>query len=373
MNEEYHQSALLPAEGEPVVVRVNRNRSEISRTSMQLSLAQLQRLVDEFDLGRIIQMDTPTDTQCNTTEPFKTGRGTFLLRARHGDEFIERVEYIHKMMDVLRKKGFLLPEVMRTPEGAGCIVWGERIVEIHRFIPHDNEIHRGWDQMNAAAVALAKLHQILDQEKPSNVLPVSPELRNDIGPMQIYNILNRSDASLQEAVRSIPNADKALEVVREAIHAVVPIIEQYERHVGSLPWLIVHGDYHFWNILYKGNEIVGVVDYDFLQERERLFDIAYALQSVITYLGATHTQDLYDYSELNWKKINQWVNLYDQHTHLPLTRQERAWLPSELLRIFLINICTASMGPTPVEDILQQVFELRLYRWIYQQTDLFTG
>ncbi len=337
---------------------------------MDLSLSQLQSLVDKFDLGRVTRMDKPIDTQCNTTEPFRTGRGMFMLRARHGDEFAERVEYIHAAMDNLRVGGFPVPEVMRTPEGSGCVVWGERIVEVHRYIPHDTGVHRDWARMHSAAGALGDLHRILC-ERPMNITPVNPELRNDIGPDSILTFLEDGEANLEEAAESRADARQALDIVREAKEALLPLVDGYNQRIGQLPWLTVHGDYHFWNILYRGDGIAGVVDYDFLQERERLFDIAYALQSAITYLSATHQRQLTDYGQLAWHHIQSWVEYYNDTTHLPLTAEERAWLPSELLRIFLVSICTTLMQPDPVDALIAQMFELRLYRWLHMQQEMF--
>jgi homoserine kinase type II len=337
---------------------------------MDLSLAQLQFLVDQFDLGRITRMDKPIDTQCNTTEPFKTGRGTFMLRARHGDEFAERVEYIHEVMDTLRANDFPVPEVMKTPEGNGCIVWGERIVEVHRFIPHDTGVHRDWARMFAAAGTLADMHGILAHSKLERP-PVPPELRNDVGPEHILGFLEEGETMLLELAEQREDARRALDVIREARDAVMPMVEGYDQKIGSLPWLTVHGDYHFWNLLYRGDEVAGVVDYDFLQERERLFDLAYSLQSLITYLSATHRKQLFDFAELRWDNVITWIEYYNDATHLPLTREERLWLPTELLRIFLVNICTALSAPNPVEQINSHLFELRLYRWVYAQKELF--
>ena len=357
-------------EGPQVTVGITHSGQKLARTRMDMSHSQLQFLVDQFDLGRIIRMDKPIDTQCNTTEPFKTGRGHFMLRARHGDEFAERVEYIHEVMDALRNNGVPAPEVMRTNKGRGCISWGERIVEVHRYIPHDPGAHRDWKRMDAAAGALADLHRILVECKPSRP-PVSPELRNDLSPDHIVTFLEDGEQTMLELAETRPDAREALEIVREAKEAALPLTEGYDKKIGSVPWLTVHGDYHFWNILYRGDEIIGLVDYDFLQERERIFDLAYAMQSIITYLGATHMRELYDYGELAWANVQTWVEYYNDSTHLPLTEVERAWMPSELLRIFLVNICTALMGPDPVTAVLGHVFELRLYRWLQTQPEMF--
>ena len=56
-------------------MRLDASEHREPRGSMHLTLSQLQKLADDFDLGRVIKMDQPLTTQCNTTDPFRTGRG----------------------------------------------------------------------------------------------------------------------------------------------------------------------------------------------------------------------------------------------------------------------------------------------------------
>ena len=342
-----------------------------SRAGMDLTLSQLQRLADAFDLGRVTQMDKPLTTQCNTTDPFKTGRGTFLLRARHGEEFGERVEYLHGLIDYLCAHSFPCPQVMRSREGKTWTTWGERIVEIHRFVPHDPGIHRDWRRMNAAATILGDLHCSLSRAAEGKT-PVPPEMRNDISPEQIWSLLNEAEATLA-AMHARPDdrTEQAITVCRRARDAVERMLRDYPRIIGNLPWTMVHGDFHFWNLLYRADQIAAVVDYDFVQERERIFDVAYALQNVVTHLRNVHGSILRNWSDLSWGNVRIWIDHYDEATHIPLTAAERRWLPREILRVYLVGVATAILQDDPVELILKQGEELELFIWLSEQSGLF--
>ena len=340
------------------------------RTSMQLSWSQLQKLVDDFDLGRMIQMDVPTQTQCNTTDPFRTGQGTFLLRARHGEEYVERVEYLHGMINDMIGMGFPVPEVMRKRNGKTWTLWGERLVEIHRFVPHDAGSHRDWQRMNSAASMLGDLHRCLDSASRRRT-PVPPEMRNDIGPAQCMALIDEGVYIVAQYADSIGTTTEASRVLQRAREALDPMAENYERGVGNLPWLTVHGDYHFWNLLYKADQIAAVVDYDFMQERERIFDIAYAMQSVIAHLMRVHGTVVESVPKQAWQNLRLWVDLYDETTHLPLTTEERELLPSEILRIFLVSVATSAGQENPIELLNRCGEELDLYLWLSQQKNMF--
>jgi homoserine kinase type II len=340
------------------------------RTSLQLTLAQLQKLADDFDLGRIVQMDRPLDTQCNTTDPFRTGQGTFLLRARHGEEFVERVEYLHYMIDRLIAEEFPTAAVVRSRTGKSWTTWGERIVEIHRFIPHDPGIHRDWRRMNAAASALGDLHTVLAKAALDRT-PVPPEMRNDANPQQCWMLLREAEPALSAQIGVHPQAEDALAIVRQAQGALEPLMGDYARIIGNLPWMTIHGDYHFWNVLYRADQIAAVVDFDFVQERERLFDIAYAMQSIILHLRHVQGVRMKSFSDLAWSNARIWIDLYDEAAPLPLTAAERAWLPMEILRIFLVCIATSTMQEDPVATVLKNGRDLPMFLWISEQKDLF--
>lgn len=351
-------------------IRLDSNFSRHSRTAVQLSWSQLQKLVDDFDLGRMIQMDVPTQTQCNTTDPFRTGQGTFLLRARHGEEYVERVEYLHGMINDMIGQGFPVPEVMRKTNGKTWTLWGERLVEIHRFVPHDAGSHRDWQRMNSAASMLGDLHRCLDQASRRHA-PVPPEMRNDIGPAQCMALIDEGYYLVAQYIEHDPATPEAMKVLQRAREALVPMADNYERMVGNLPWLTVHGDYHFWNLLYKADQIAAVVDYDFMQERERIFDIAYAMQSVITHLTRVHGSVVEFIPKQAWQNLRLWVDLYDETTHLPLTAEEREQLPCEILRIFLVSVATSAGQENPIELLCKCGQELNLYLWLSHQKNMF--
>ena len=340
-------------------------------TFMELTLSQLQKMADAFDLGRVTQMDKPLTTQCNTTDPFRTGRGTFLLRARHGEEYGARVEYLHYIIDYLCSHGFPAAPVMRAKGGRSWTTWGERIVEIHGFIQHDPGIHRDWRRMNAAATSLGDLHRILGQAAVGKT-PVPPEMRNDISPEQTWTLLDEGEATLGSlSARPDARTEEAIEVCRRAREVLEPMLRDYPRIIGNLPWMTVHGDFHFWNVLYRADQIAAVVDYDFVQERERIFDIAYALQNVVSHLRNVHGSRLRGWGDLQWSNARMWVDHYDEAAPKHLTREERKWLPMEILRIFLVGIATGVLQDDPVETILKQGQDLEMFVWVSEQKDLF--
>lgn len=337
----------------------------------QLTLAQLQKLVDVFDLGRIIRMEEVLTTQCNVTDPFRTGQGLFMIRIRHGEDFGERVEFIHSVMRLLGRNGLPIPEVMSRPDGHTWTLWGERIVEIHRYIPHDKGLHRDWQRMHSAAASLGDLHRVLRGFSPT-VPPVPPEMRNDLLPSECWNMLPHAERNLHHAMKGAEEAELAAQhVLSQARDLLVPLLDDYERVLGNLPWNFVHGDFHFWNLLYRSDDIVGVVDFDFLQERERIFDIAYAIQAILGYMNYIEGGDPERFARMHWDNLRTWLDIYDDAVGEPLSEFERRCLPREILRIFLVNTVVSATQANPVEALQQSAVDIGLYRWLCAQEEFF--
>jgi hypothetical protein len=112
-----------------------------------------------------------------------------------------------------------------------------------------------------------------------------------------------------------------------------------------------------------------------VQERERLFDIAYAMQTVIAHLRNVHTSSgsgaPVPPEALSWSNVRLWLDHYDMTTHLPLSEIERRWLPKEIMRIFLVGVATGVLQEDPTETILKHGRELDLFLWIGAQESLF--
>lgn len=353
-------------------LRIKSTEEREPHNLMELSLAQLQRLVDAFDLGRIIHMDEALTTQCNITEPFRTGQGTFMIRIRHGEDFGERVAFIHAVMHYLRENGLPVCEVMRRPDGSTWTLWGDRIVEIHRYIPHEPGLHRDWRRMHAAASSLGDLHKALYRYH-RDLPPVPPEMRNDLQPAECWNMIPHAERNLETYIDSASSEDAAIArgVLAEAREAIIPLLDNYERTLGNLPWMLVHGDFHFWNLLFRSDDVVGIVDFDFLQERERLFDIAYACQAILGYLNYVEGGSPEHFPLMHWGNLRLWLDLYDDVAHQPLSEFERRRLPLEILRIFLVNIVVSATQPNPVPSLLQSASDLPLFRWLAAQDGFF--
>ena len=71
-------------------------------------------------------------------------------------------------------------------------------------------------------------------------------------------------------------SDAHLKLMRRVDSATQRISQAVGSHLEDLPVGGVHGDLHFWNVLYRADQPACIIDLDFLQQGILLHDVAYA-------------------------------------------------------------------------------------------------
>lgn len=115
------------------------------------------------------------------------------------------------------------------------------------------------------------------------------------------------------------------------------IVNRWEALAGELPLTVIHGDWRVENQLFsEAGDIAAIIDFDFVQRRERLFDIAYAL---------------FNFSEF-WSSsiISSFFQGYG-----PLTEHETEILNLAVARVSFFFLCTASFSKNAVMRLIQQL------------------
>jgi homoserine kinase type II len=107
----------------------------------------------------------------------------------------------------------------------------------------------------------------------------------------------------------------------ELILAIGASTARVATRAARLPAAILHGDPHPGNVVVRDGRLRGVIDFDFVHESERVYDIG-ALLDEFARAG--------DDAPLELERIAPLVAAYEAHA--PLTAEERATLPDAMLR-----------------------------------------
>ncbi len=97
-------------------------------------------------------------------------------------------------------------------------------------------------------------------------------------------------------------------IVRKLESQAADLAARFAEHE-RLPNLVIHGDYHSGNLLFEGNRIVGVVDYDKACWQPRIVELAEAL----IYFASSrpgHLKHLVYPGVLDWDKFASFLDSY---------------------------------------------------------------
>jgi homoserine kinase type II len=133
---------------------------------------------------------------------------------------------------------------------------------------------------------------------------------------------------------------------------------RFTKH-GKLPKLIIHGDYYADNLLFSGNRIVGVVDYDKACWQRRVVEIAEALIYFAS-PRAGHMKHLVYPGALDWEPFGRFLQAYAYTA--TLSQHEVDALPDYVsciwLQISLQRLLEKRHPPAAAREALHEVLIL---------------
>jgi len=208
----------------------------------------------------------------------ETERGRYFLKRRFSilrePRRTNAVRLIHAQHDLvkwLRKAGFPAPAIVPTAGGETLLALNGGLYEIQGYIEGDLYDHSRSAHLEAAAITLGRYHACVDGCAPGALCTLG----------ELYSPANASAALRLVTTR----LHEAWQLGRDPVVAAatqqlrIRADELVSRFAGHrrLPTLVIHGDYYAGNLLFQGDHIVGVVDYDKANWQPRVVELAEAL------------------------------------------------------------------------------------------------
>ncbi|MGQ9552556.1 MAG: phosphotransferase [Anaerolineae bacterium] len=225
--------------------------------------------LSHYDLGTVLGIEAGGGTAAAKVI-VTSERGRYLLRSRRpmssGDEI---VTFDHAVILAIADAG--LPTARPEPSDTGQ-TWvrdGECAFEVLPFIeglkPFTQGNHR---QIQSAARTLARFHRA--------TAALNPLGRKD-WPRE-HRIRTMAD-TLAQTIADTPPAGEGLNDARYMLHSAEELSSLLtDETVATLPHVITHGDYTPANVLFQGDEVGGIFDFDWVSHQARMVDLGEALQ-----------------------------------------------------------------------------------------------
>jgi homoserine kinase type II len=313
---------------------------------------KIRRVLDCYDVGELRSAHRVERGYVNQNWEIQTTRGRYFLKHRH-PELRNRavIRAQHALMDHLRKSGFPTPAILPAASGETLLVLDDEFYEIQGYIGGTPYEEARLAHFQAAAMALGRYHDCVRGFTPSTLC--------HMGDLYDPPILNANLRRLRE-LRTRDQGPAVAEIFRQLESREADLRSRFALH-NQLPHLVIHGDYHAGNLLFHGDRIVGVVDYDKARWQPRIVELAEAL----IYFASSrpgHLKHLVYPGFLEWDKFSSFLHDYAYAQAVSLREQEVRALPDYIcciwLSISLQRLLEKGHQPAKALEALREVLSL---------------
>ncbi len=278
-------------------------------------------------------------------------RGDVVVRVHRPWTTPTRLASVHQIQNASRSQGIPIPPVACTVAGTTWTMVHDRLVELTPYVAHDGPALT-WAAMEEAGALLGRLHGAFAAVPASRL--ISPAYSSYADPATALQMMQE----MQEEFVAYQGEEgyEAAAATRAATTVLLThLVQERTAYERRLPRSLIHGDYGGENVLMRASHVVAILDFDYMAERERIFDIAYTLYWTLDRLrpaaGTPH------FSDADLVRAGAVLRRY-LTSGAALTAGEWTALPFEMARVPLYHIAeagyaaTAPYLPSPVEQTL---------------------
>lgn len=239
---------------------------------------ELALVLSHYALGQLQAAQRIEQGFVNENWIVDTDRRRYFVKRRHPDPHkpeqksdTRLILAQHDLMKWLREGGFPAPAIVPTAGGETLLILNGELYEIQDYIEGDLYDHNRSAHLEAAATTLGRYHA-----RVKGFAPWALCTRGELySPTNASTALRLVTARLHEACQlgEDPGLPTAIHQLRSRAH---DLAARFAHH-GTLPHLVIHGDYYADNLLFRDDQIVGVVDYDNASWQPRVAELAEAL------------------------------------------------------------------------------------------------
>jgi homoserine kinase type II len=226
-----------------------------------LDKRHLSQLADDYGLGKLQAANGVTAGSVNTHYRLDAAKGRYFLKI---DEVKSEIE-VKREIDLLlylRKHGFPCPQLIVDRKGRQYRELSGKCLSLYKFI--DGHSREAQDltlgQIENAGRVLADLHVIGKGYKKGIDNRFSFERVGDV----YQEVRDRLPSYFKRIIRTLDEE--------------VAYLEHYLEW--KLPKGIIHGDLFLDNIMFRGEKVVGVLDFEAASRGKYIFDLATAVNAL---------------------------------------------------------------------------------------------
>ncbi len=319
----------------------------------------LERVLGHYPVGQLVAARRAERGFVNDNWIVDTTTGRLFVKRRHPQ--LRKPDLLHaqhRLIRRLRQSGFPAPMIVPTVTAETFLVMDSDWYEIQEYIegtPYDHEqpVH-----LEEAALTLGRYHTLVRGFAPRTLHRPG----EGVGPA----FVSRSVTDLSIAWQ-LPHDRNEADVARQLEAETADLAASFSAH-GPLYRLVIHGDYYADNLIFKRDQLVGVVDYDKACWQPRVRELAEAL----VYFSSPrpgHMRHIVYSGHLRWEPFSLFLHGYAETG--TLRKEEIRVLPDYISCIWLLfslqRLTQEDERPEHALEALQEV--LTLLSWARANAD----
>ena len=290
---------------------------------VQLGSAETAEVLKHFELPVVNEVRAyERGSRRSPKAIIRTLGGTYLLKRRAaGHDDPDRIRFQHAVQIHLEQEGCPVAALVRTRRSGNTRVRrGSRVYELFEFVS-GTRCDDTLGQVNSSGAAMARMHDVC---------------MGWSGPVPGGSGYHASDDVQQALDRIVERFDET----RDQCQALGATFEAAKSKVDALGWAdlpctIVHGDWHPGNMLFTGDDVVALLDFDSARSEPRISEFANGALQFAMRLGSTGKAALPESPNLD--AVCAMRRGYDSGTFEPLEYEERAMTPWLMIQAMIVE------------------------------------
>lgn len=304
----------------------DQNKNKYKDRTNEKKLKEIQWICKEHSIGNLQKIEGVIGKgKTNSLLLVKTNTGKYVLRYISIPITEERINYIEALIKKIKIASLPVISSIKTRNQYFSIV-NNRIVQVYPYMK-GLQFSFTKRQIKSNADILNKFHNTL-KDCSNGPLPQ----------ICIYPTIDK----LEKGLKNIELKKNVITTSEyENIKTLFRLIIKKHKKIGnvSLPLTIIHDDWHPWNLLYNvEGSIATILDYDYFQRGERIYDIAYAIYHLYMFSPSKSNEE-----------ANLFLKVYEE-----LLPEEKIILPLIVAQVSLFFIFhSVEMMPENVKQYLR--------------------
>jgi homoserine kinase type II len=232
---------------------------------MKITKKEVEKAVKLYNLGKVKKISSVGGGLVNYNFNVKTDKGDFIFRflGRKLDDYKKRkLKLEFRVLNYLKKKKFPygIPSPVKNKDGEILTTVKDRNLWVYERIKGKKISKVNAAQLKGLVKALAVYHKYISGMKARRLKEDYVWLMKKYSEMEKIKPKNKVDRIMLENIS----------LFKDCVNNI-PL--NFEKGI-----LVNHTDFHQGNLLFNGNEVVGILDFESVIVSPRIRDIAYAVK-----------------------------------------------------------------------------------------------